>query len=59
MDLAVPADSDSGDMAEFGAHLTATTSDGGGQPSIFEVLAQDSLVSSVRPAVLHGFKVGK
>ncbi|KAJ8266536.1 hypothetical protein GJAV_G00131560 [Gymnothorax javanicus] len=42
-------------MAERGAHLTtAATED---VPSIFEVLAQDTLMSAVRPALQHAVKV--
>ncbi|TRY66730.1 hypothetical protein DNTS_023858 [Danionella cerebrum] len=43
-------------MAERGAHLTSTapTED---RPSVFEVLAQDSLMRAVRPALLHAVKV--
>lgn len=43
-------------MAERGAHLTTAFADDG--PSIFEVLAQDSLMGSVRPALQHAVKVG-
>uniref|UniRef100_A0A8C7X627 Peroxisome assembly protein 12 n=1 Tax=Oryzias sinensis TaxID=183150 RepID=A0A8C7X627_9TELE len=42
-------------MAEAGAHLTSTSI--GEQPSIFEVLAQESLLEAVRPAVQHAVKV--
>lgn len=42
-------------MAERGAHLTtAAVCD---RPSIFEVLAQESLMGAVRPALLHAVKV--
>ncbi|XP_053222916.1 peroxisome assembly protein 12 [Podarcis raffonei] len=43
-------------MAEHGAHLTAASiyED---RPSIFEVVAQDSLMSAVRPALQHVAKV--
>ncbi|CAN9505399.1 unnamed protein product [Ophioblennius macclurei] len=42
-------------MAEAGAHLTSTvTLD---QPSIFEVLAQESLMETVKPALRHAVKV--
>ncbi|XP_048374686.1 peroxisome assembly protein 12-like [Sphaerodactylus townsendi] len=43
-------------MAEHGAHLTTapTFED---RPSIFEVVAQDSLMSAVRPALQHVAKV--
>ncbi|XP_045172756.2 peroxisome assembly protein 12-like [Mercenaria mercenaria] len=41
-------------MAE-GAHLTSAV--GHGRPSIFEVLAQESLISTVRPAVKHAVRV--
>lgn len=42
-------------MAENAAHLTSATS--ASVPSIFEVLAQDSLMGSVRPALKHAVKV--
>ncbi|KAM4716645.1 peroxisome assembly protein 12 [Anableps anableps] len=42
-------------MAEAGAHLTSTAVDE--QPSIFEVLAQESLMEAVRPALRHAVKV--
>ncbi|XP_045926692.1 peroxisome assembly protein 12 isoform X2 [Micropterus dolomieu] len=42
-------------MAEAGAHLTATAANE--QPSIFEVLAQESLMEAVRPALRHAIKV--
>lgn len=42
-------------MAEAGAHLTSTTVNE--QPSIFEVLAQESLMEAVRPALRHAVKV--
>lgn len=42
-------------MAEFGAHLTSTQTSN--RPSIFEVLAQESLMSSVRPALKYATKV--
>lgn len=42
-------------MAEHGAHLTTASSDE--RPSIFEVLAQDSLMSAVKPALQHAVKV--
>lgn len=42
-------------MAEAGAHLTsAATLE---QPSLFEVLAQESLMEAVRPALRHAIKV--
>ena len=41
-------------MAEFGAHITITTRD---RPSIFDVVAQDSLMSTLNPAVKHILKV--
>lgn len=43
-------------MAEHGAHITAAAvlDD---QPSIFEVVAQDSLMTAVRPALQHVVKV--
>ncbi|KAM6463120.1 peroxisome assembly protein 12 isoform 2-T4 [Liasis olivaceus] len=43
-------------MAEHGAHLTATSTHED-RPSIFEVVAQDSLMSAVRPAFQHLTKV--
>ncbi|XP_076607780.1 peroxisome assembly protein 12 [Chaetodon auriga] len=42
-------------MAEAGAHLTSTAANE--QPSIFEVLAQESLMEAVRPALRHAIKV--
>nr|XP_057904261.1 peroxisome assembly protein 12 [Doryrhamphus excisus]XP_057904262.1 peroxisome assembly protein 12 [Doryrhamphus excisus]XP_057904263.1 peroxisome assembly protein 12 [Doryrhamphus excisus] len=42
-------------MAEAGAHLTSST--GSEQPSIFEVLAQESLMDAVKPALRHAVKV--
>ncbi|XP_054463865.1 peroxisome assembly protein 12 [Anoplopoma fimbria] len=42
-------------MAEAGAHLTSTSANE--QPSIFEVLAQESLMEAVRPALRHAVKV--
>lgn len=42
-------------MAEAGAHLTSTAVND--QPSIFEVLAQESLMEAVRPALKHAVKV--
>ncbi|XP_028839489.1 peroxisome assembly protein 12 [Denticeps clupeoides] len=42
-------------MAERGAHLTTASNDD--RPSIFEVLAQDSLTNVVRPALQHAVKV--
>ncbi|XP_067866023.1 peroxisome assembly protein 12 [Heterodontus francisci] len=44
-------------MAERGAHLTAGLSGSPGRPSIFEVVAQDTLMSAVRPAAQHACKV--
>ncbi|XP_042298580.1 peroxisome assembly protein 12 [Sceloporus undulatus] len=43
-------------MAERGAHLTAASGHDD-RPSIFEVVAQDSLMSTVRPALQHVIKV--
>lgn len=42
-------------MAEAGAHLTSTAVRE--QPSIFEVLAQESLMGAVKPALRHAVKV--
>ncbi|KAM3598272.1 uncharacterized protein V6R79_015950 [Siganus canaliculatus] len=42
-------------MAEAGAHLTSAAVNE--QPSIFEVLAQESLMEAVRPALRHAVKV--
>lgn len=42
-------------MAEAGAHLTSSAANE--QPSIFEVLAQESLMEAVRPALRHAIKV--
>ncbi|NXS53393.1 PEX12 protein, partial [Brachypteracias leptosomus] len=43
-------------MAELGAHLTAASA-GDDRPSIFEAVAQDSLMAAVRPALKHLAKV--
>lgn len=45
-----------GGMAELGAHLTAEAA-GDDRPSIFEAVAQDSLMAAVKPALLHLVKV--
>lgn len=42
-------------MAEAGAHLTSSAVTE--QPSVFEVLAQESLMEAVRPALRHAVKV--
>ncbi|XP_033627321.1 peroxisome assembly protein 12-like [Asterias rubens] len=42
-------------MAELGAHLTSTTVSN--RPSFFEVLAQESLMSTLRPAMKHLIKI--
>ncbi|KAL4660559.1 peroxisome assembly protein 12 [Arapaima gigas] len=44
-------------MAERGAHLTTAAAQVEDRPSIFEVLAQDSLMSALRPALQHAVKV--
>ena len=44
-------------MAEFGAHITGTVEDS--VPSIFELLAQENLIASLRPALKYAFKVCK
>lgn len=43
-------------MAEHGAHIT-TAAVADNHPSIFEVVAQDSLMTAVRPALQHVVKV--
>ncbi|NXI43817.1 PEX12 protein, partial [Galbula dea] len=43
-------------MAELGAHLT-TSSAADDRPSIFEAVAQDSLMAAVKPALQHLVKV--
>ncbi|XP_051491993.1 peroxisome assembly protein 12 [Apus apus] len=43
-------------MAELGAHLTAASA-GDDRPSIFEAVAQDSLMAAVKPALQHLAKV--
>uniref|UniRef100_A0A8C1MYR6 Peroxisome assembly protein 12 n=1 Tax=Cyprinus carpio TaxID=7962 RepID=A0A8C1MYR6_CYPCA len=43
-------------MAERGAHLTSAAP-AEDRPSIFEVLAQDSLMSAVKPTLLHAVKI--
>lgn len=45
-----------GAMAELGAHLTAPSA-GDDRPSIFEAVAQDSLMAAVKPALQHLVKV--
>ncbi|XP_066517249.1 peroxisome assembly protein 12 [Hoplias malabaricus] len=42
-------------MAERGAHLTTAAAED--RPSIFEVLAQESLMSAVKPALQHAVKI--
>lgn len=42
-------------MAEAGAHLSSSAASE--QPSIFEVLAQESLMEAVKPALRHAVKV--
>uniref|UniRef100_A0A8D3B4M6 Peroxisome assembly protein 12 n=1 Tax=Scophthalmus maximus TaxID=52904 RepID=A0A8D3B4M6_SCOMX len=42
-------------MAQAGAHLTSTA--GNEQPSVFEVLAQESLMAALKPALRHAVKV--
>lgn len=44
-------------MAEAGAHFTSTTAHE--RPSIFEVLAQESLMEAVKPALRHAVKVSR
>ena len=47
-------------MAEYGAHLTSTANkseDEVGRPDIFVALAQDNLMSSLKPAVTHVLRV--
>lgn len=43
-------------MAEHAAHLTSATD--ADQPSVFEVLAQDNLMMTIRPAGKHAVRVG-
>lgn len=43
-------------MAEVGAHLTAAPA-GEERPSVFEAVAQDSLMAAVKPALQHLVKV--
>ncbi|NXV73636.1 PEX12 protein, partial [Atlantisia rogersi] len=43
-------------MAELGAHLTAASA-GDDRPSVFEAVAQDSLMAAVKPALQHLVKV--
>ncbi|XP_062845002.1 peroxisome assembly protein 12 [Trichomycterus rosablanca] len=43
-------------MAERGAHLNTTAAESS-RASIFELLAQDSLMTAVKPALLHALKV--
>ncbi|CAG5135545.1 unnamed protein product, partial [Candidula unifasciata] len=44
-------------MAEHGAHLTSGGVSDTKKPSVFEVLAQESLQSTVRPAIRHAVRV--
>ncbi|XP_069981267.1 peroxisome assembly protein 12-B [Penaeus vannamei] len=41
-------------MAEYGAHITITARE---RPSVFDVVAQDSLMATLQPAVKHVMKV--
>lgn len=43
-------------MAESGAHLTVASGDAE-RPSIFQLLAQESLMEAVKPALRHAAKV--
>ncbi|XP_070572133.1 peroxisome assembly protein 12-like [Ptychodera flava] len=43
-------------MAEFGAHLTSATAEDD-KPTYFEVLAQEGLMSAIRPAMNYAFRV--
>ncbi|XP_013383201.1 peroxisome assembly protein 12 [Lingula anatina] len=42
-------------MAEFAAHLTSAAADD--KPSIFEVLAQENLMSALRPALIYSARI--
>uniref|UniRef100_A0A6I8NVA7 Peroxisome assembly protein 12 n=1 Tax=Ornithorhynchus anatinus TaxID=9258 RepID=A0A6I8NVA7_ORNAN len=44
-------------MAEHGAHVASASAGDDDRPSIFEVVAQDSLMTAVRPALQHVAKV--
>ncbi|BFZ18408.1 hypothetical protein BsWGS_21447 [Bradybaena similaris] len=44
-------------MAEHGAHLTSGGVSETSKPSIFEVLAQENLLSTIRPAVRHAVRI--
>ncbi|KAG2458759.1 PEX12 protein, partial [Polypterus senegalus] len=44
-------------MAQRAAHLTTVVADLDDRPSIFEVIAQESLMETVRPALEHAIKV--
>ena len=45
-------------MAEAGAHLSSGTVSGDdNRPSIFEVIAQENLLSSLKPALQHIVRV--
>ena len=44
-------------MAEFGAHLTKTATEDGEAPDIFVTLAQENLMSSLKPALNHVLRV--
>jgi hypothetical protein len=43
-------------MASAGAHLTSTVAEGE-RPSIFELLAQEGLTASLRPALKYAVRV--
>lgn len=44
-------------MGEHGAQLTSVYAVEEDRPSVFEVLAQESLLSTLRPALKHAFRV--
>uniref|UniRef100_A0A0B6ZPX6 Pex N-terminal domain-containing protein n=1 Tax=Arion vulgaris TaxID=1028688 RepID=A0A0B6ZPX6_9EUPU len=44
-------------MAEHGAHLTSGGVTDTNRPSVFEVLAQENLMSTIRPAIRHALRV--
>jgi len=44
-------------MAQSGAQLSSLAALEHGLPSIFEVIAQESLISTLKPALKHVFRV--
>ena len=44
-------------MAEFGAHFSSADRETEKPPSIFDVLAEESLLASLKPAIKHVLRV--